>query len=359
LAIAVAAVVTLFAATAIVPPDFALAREAIIDCAPVGNARPVCGFHNPEDLALLPGGRFAVISQMGRIEGFTPGTIAFYDIETGAHAVAFPLADFAAPPSEGWGDPSCPSAPPKLSPHGLSLGTRPDGKLALLVVNHGREAVEFFEVSHTATVPQLTWRGCVMAPDPLFMNDVVALPDGGFVATHMFPRGREKSSGLKALLGGNTGYVIEWHAGQELHKVAGSDSVMPNGIEASSDGKSLYVAAYLENEVFMFSRREGKITARTALKRPDNLSWSPDGTLLAASHDATLSEMLECHGIEHGACGAGFSIVAIDPKTLATRTLYRNEGPPMGAATSAIRAGDELIIGSNAGDRILRVPFPK
>ena len=29
-------------------------REAIIDCTPVGDARPICGFQNPEDLALLP-----------------------------------------------------------------------------------------------------------------------------------------------------------------------------------------------------------------------------------------------------------------------------------------------------------------
>ena len=341
------------------PTRFAHASEPIVDCVPVGNAHPICGFHNPEDLALLPGGRFLVVSEMGRLEGFTPGTIVLYELETGTLTIAFPLADLAQEPSEGWGDASCPSAPPKLSPHGLSLGTRPDGKLQLLVVNHGREAVEFFEISDTATVPQLTWRGCVMAPDPLFMNDVASLPDGGFVATHMFPRGNEKSAGLRGMLGGATGYVVEWHAGKGLVKVQGSDADMPNGIEASADGKDLFVAAYLKNEVFRFSRSEGRVTARTALKRPDNLSWSPDGSLLAASHDAMLSEMLDCRNIERGACGAAFSIVAIDPATLATRSLYQHEGAPMGAATSAIRVGDDLFIGTNAGDRILRVPFPK
>jgi len=35
------------------------------------------------------------------------------------------------------------------------------------------------------------------------------------------------------------GYVLEWQPADGFHKVAGSDGRMPNGIEASKDGKSL------------------------------------------------------------------------------------------------------------------------
>ena len=45
---------------------------------------------------------------------------------------------------EGWGTPDCPGEPDKaFAPHGIHLSRRGDGRLQLLVVNHGgREAIE-------------------------------------------------------------------------------------------------------------------------------------------------------------------------------------------------------------------------
>ena len=45
----------------------------------------------------------------------------------------------------------------------------------------------------------------------------------------------------------------------------------------------------------------------------------------------------------------------LDPERMTAVALYENAGPPMGAGTSALRIGDELVIGSFAGDRLLRV----
>ena len=36
--------------------------------------------------------------------------------------------------------------------------------------------------------------------------------------------------------------------------------------------------------------------------------------------------------------------------------MFANEGAPMGAGTVALEVGDELLIASFAGDRIIRVP---
>ena len=88
---------------------------------------------------------------------------------------------------------------------------------------------------------------------------------------------------------------------------------------------------------------------------PDNSSWAPDGRLLVASFTGPLWETLRCNGIERGACPAAFEIVAVDPESLATETIYRGRGAPMGAGTVGLRVGDELFVGSFAGDRILRV----
>jgi hypothetical protein len=123
---------------------------AITDCVAKGNARPACTFQNPEDFALLPDGRTLVISQMGRHDGTVPGNLGFLDLQSKWVTLAW-AGQFATKSgvAEGWGDPQCPGPPgAAFSPHGVSLGRRPDGKLELLVVNHGgRESVEFFEVA--------------------------------------------------------------------------------------------------------------------------------------------------------------------------------------------------------------------
>jgi hypothetical protein len=152
--------------------------------------------------------------------------------------------------------------------------------------------------------------------------------------------------------------VLEWHAGSGFAQVPGSDGAMPNGIEAAPDGESLYVDMYMGNEVRKIARKSGELLATVEIASPDNVQWSPDGTLLVASHNAPIREVLACGELEHGACPFHYAIVALDPDTLAPKALYENSGPPMGAGTAALKIGDELVIGSFAGDRIVRVKLP-
>jgi hypothetical protein len=331
-------------------------REPVIDCSPAADARPVCGFKNPEDLALLPGTSTLVISQMGRGDmSGASGSLVFFDLTNDAISPAYPTESASDPTATpGWGDAACTEPPgKKLAPHGISLAKRPDGALALYVVNHGREAIELFEVD--ASEPGLEWRGCVPAPDGIFLNDVAALPDGGFVTTHMFPRGGTYMALFKGMIGLTTGVVLEWHPGASFTEVPGSAGAMPNGIETSPDGEAIYVDMYLGNEVRKIARKTGEQLATVEIASPDNVLWSPDGTLLVASHNAPIREVMACGELEHGSCPFHYSIVALDPETLEPKALYENAGPPMGAGTAAIKVGDELIIGSFAGDRIVRV----
>jgi hypothetical protein len=335
-------------------------REPVTECTAVGPARPVCGFKNPEDLALLPGTSTLVISQMGRGDmSASSGSLVFFDLTSDAITPAYPLESASDPtPTPGWGDPACKEPPArKLAPHGISLARRPDGALALWVVNHGREAIELFEVD--TAEPGLDWRGCVPAPEGRFLNDVAALPDGGFVATHMFTPGWTYWALARGLLGLSTGVVLEWHPDSGFAEVPGSEGAMPNGIEASPDGESLYVDMYLGNEVRKIARKSGELLATVEIASPDNVAWSPDGTLLVASHNAPIREVMACGELEHGACPFHYAILALDPDTLEARALYENAGPPMGAGTAALKIGDELIVGTFAGDRIVRVKLTK
>lgn len=345
--------------------------EPILDCAPRAGAVPICGFHQPEDLVALPGGRWLLASQMGAMDGSRPGSLALFDVESGAISRLFPPAEEGyepgdAAPAAGWGDPACPGPPSaSFSPHGIDLVARADGELALLVVNHGgREAVEMFEVQGASEggAPSLSWRGCAVAPERAYLNDVAGLADGSFLVSHMFPRSTGLRSGiymaLGMFLGMDTGYVLSWHPEAGFRQVFGTETAFPNGVETSADGRSLFVASTLGGEVRRIARDTGELEGRAAMPRPDNLTWTSDGRLLVASHTATFSQMQGCQGLERGTCAAPFAIVEIDPDSMATRVLFDGSGSPMGAGTVGLQVGGELFIGSFGGDRILRVPFP-
>jgi hypothetical protein len=334
-------------------------QPPILDCAPATDARPICGFHNPEDIALLPKAGALVVSQMGALDGGKPGSLAFFDLASESRTVAY-QGDVNGTPQRFWGDPECPGPPgPAFSPHGLDLATRADGALQLLVVNHGgRESVELFEVSDSPGAPALVWRGCVLAPPDALLNDVAALPDGGFVTTKFLSKSHPNLDSLLGLLRISTGYVLEWQPDTGFRRLPGTDAPLPNGIAVSRDGETLFVDEYLADEVRKISRKTGALLGSADIASPDNLNWTPDGKLLVASHNAPLNEIVACADVAKGQCPFHFSIVLLDPERMKGFDLYENTGPPMGAGTSALLIGNQLLIGSFAGDRLLRVTLP-
>jgi len=332
------------------------ALAPVTDCAPRGNARPICGFQNPEDLALLPDGHTLVVSEYGALDGERSGRLALLDLRSEQRSVLFEAGD-ANGAQERWGDPACPGAPVRFSPHGIDLSRRADGRLQLLAVQHaGRESVEFFELSREGQRWRAAWRGCAVAPEKSWLNDVVALPEGGFLATHMMPRGE-----LSALFTAHQGpppargHVLEWQLASGFRVVEGTQSALPNGIELSADGTQIFLNAAGNGAVWRIERETGRVGARVDVVGLDNSTWDARGRLLVASLTAATSEFGVCNRLERGACPLAFEIVEIDPATLSTRVLYRGEGAPMGGGTVGLRVGDELFIGSYAGDRILRV----
>src|SRR4029453_16024889 len=90
---------------------------------------------------------------------------------------------------------TCPGPPDaafkaKFLTHGLYLQTGRNSVHRLYVVAHGgRESIEVFDVDARERTPVLTWIGCAVAPDPVGLNSVRGLPDGGFIATNFQPRG--------------------------------------------------------------------------------------------------------------------------------------------------------------------------
>src|SRR5438552_6339285 len=84
--------------------------EPITSCDPIGAATPLCGFQNPEDLALLPDRRHVLVSEYGN-NGEHPGRISLLDLESGRHETLFAGGEPAAPGP--WGAPDCEGPPSK------------------------------------------------------------------------------------------------------------------------------------------------------------------------------------------------------------------------------------------------------
>lgn len=355
--------------------------EALPPCDPAQEEAGLafCDLRNPEDLALLPGRAWIVVSQMARLDAdpeadaeadpasARPGDLLAIRLADGARRRLFPpnAADpdtpWPPPPTEErWGDGACPGPPDpaRFLPHGIDVGSDHRGRARLAVVNHGgREAVEIFEIG-ARTTPSLEWRGCVPMPAGMMMNDVAWHPAGGFVVTNFSPplEGRGLGTlwtGFEIMTGRETGSVLRWTPEAGLAEIGNSRGSAPNGVAVAPDGSEIFVAEWGAKSVFRlrFDGDGEPLRDAVALEHsPDNLSWTRDGRLLAAGQGGGMLKVLGCNEIEEGACGIDYGVYSIDPVSLEARRLYDGKG----AASVALEVDDEVLVGSFVGDRIER-----
>ena len=307
-----------------------------LPCDTVGEIRFICNLISPEDLAVVPGSAWVIAS--GNRAG---GRLHLVSVRDKTATALFP----GATSSEQLDAATYPTCPGPMDPdegdafnaHGLYLEPGQDAVHTLYVVHHGnRESIEVFEVDARAR-PTLAWVGCAVAPEPLRLNGVVALPEGGFAAT---------SPG--------TGDVWEWQTDSGWMQIPGSEDTAPNGLEVSTDGRWLYIAGWAEEKLTRLSRGRTPVQKEViALDfRPDNLRMSLDGAVIfTAGHSNIQTPRRPLEEFSN--------IATIDPDTLAVRRVFQHpaiEG--FVASTTAIQIGDEMWLGSHRGERIAYFPAP-
>jgi hypothetical protein len=316
-------------------------------CVQQGNTQYVCGQTAPEDLVLVPGGEWVIASVYGGTGG-----IRIINTKDKSTTAGYPAPSAREELDKKTYD-TCPGPPDaeqkaNMRTHGLAIREGRNMRHTLYVVNHTkRESIEVFELNANVRPPLLTWIGCAVVPDPIGLNSVVPLPDGGFIGTDYLAR-NDNTARARMTAGEVNGALWEWHTGKGWTKVAGSDASGPNGLELSKDGKTLFVNAWGGQSFFRLSLDQTPVKRDTVQLdfRPDNVRWAPDGSLFVI-----------------GQGGAGqmqtTRIVKIDPATLKiTEVLTRLNTPEFGAGTVAIQIGKELWIGSYRGDRLAIVPAP-
>ena len=333
-----------------VPPD----ATPPPPCVATATQAPICGLRAPEDLDTLWESQLLVV-QMRGMTGKGESNFATIDAETAAVRVLPQRESAGAPP---WGDGSCRGPDRTPGFHGFDRWTGPDGRVRIVVVNHGtRSTIERYRVDADRATASLAWEGCVTVPSDIELNDVAALPGDGFAATVMGEaRHFGNAEGLEFLLSGEiTGQLVTWSPAKGWERLAGSRAAFPNGVVASPDGRTLWFAAWTGREVLRYDRDTDTVAGRVRLGfLPDNLSWSREGTILTAGIPSAAS-VRECWIKGAEVCDDAFEVSEIDPAAMTARTIASGPAGQLGGASVAVRLGEALYVGAFSGDRVLRI----
>ena len=312
------------------------------------------GVPTPEDLVQIPGTDWLIGSGLADFETPEPfsGNLSLID---GASRTATVIA---IDPEDGARAPymacSAPPDPARFSAHGLDTLSTADGMSTLFVVGHGdREAIEVFDVDATAEVPEVTWIGCIPAPDGAFNNSVASLPDGRLVVTDFLHGGAQ----IEDLYAGKvTGAVYMWTPGGTFEKLPGTDLSGPNGIAVTPDMEYIFVADSGTASVLRFKLAATK-TPPVAIDpglRTDNIRWSPDGRLLLAGpipDPACQSEGATCREMQ--------AVTALDTATLELEPLIAfSASAGFDYLSSAFITDGTLWLGSPNGMGVVYTDLP-
>lgn len=330
-------------------------------CAPAGEYEFVCGPTNAEDLVVIPGTAWVIASGMAQ-----GAPIYLVDSRTRSWSGLYP-ADSADSELDAATYASCPGEPDlgNFTTHGLSLRQHADGSMTLYAVSHGaREAIEVFAIRNPSATPALAWVGCVPMPEGLEANSVASFADGSLVATVLIHPGRTFED---SVAGRPTGAVYKWSPGQDTFTlIEGTALPGNNGIEVSANGSEFFVVSSGLLTIVAFENTNPSRQLRSTVPLeivPDNVHMAPDGRLVTAG---TVIEQPSCgefpspaeFDIEaYAQCPRGFIAYAIDPASMRSEILARGAATPsFSNATMAVEVGDEVWVGTFAGDRIAIVP---
>ncbi len=312
-----------------------------------GRCHLVEGPVGPEDLTIHPRTGVAYISACDRRAVSSgrpvPGAIFAYDLNA---ADARPIN-------------LTPNADITFQPHGLSLWTGTDGREVLYVINHPPPSTG--KPPHTVEVFDLTdgtlvHRASVTDPLLVMPNDLVAVGYDRFYLTntHHHPPGRMQT--LETFLQVPGAQVVLFADGKFRPAIDGL--VLPNGINASADGRTIYVATTTPRSVLVYDRNPSTdaLTRRDAIfvgSGADNIEVDADGGLWIGAHPkllllnsvrddpSVLAPSQVLHVSRDG--GSGYRVDEV----------YLNAGEQISAASVAAVRGRRLLIGQIFGNGIL------
>ena len=328
-----------------------------------------CGFQNPEDLSKLPDERHILVSEFGAIIPLSPenipGYLSLLDTFDGSKKqldITMGLND--------WGNPDCKRDGMTFSPHGIDVNQRLDGRYQLAVVNHmPNESIEMFELIQSKDNWSLIWRGCVLAPDHGYFNDVALKSDGSLYVSQMYDK--ESSLFQLAIFDStkiDTGYVYYWEKNKNFQKLKNTDGAFPNGVELSQDERSLFINYAFGNKTSKYSLITQEIEYSIDIDGiPDNITIDDQYLWIGAQDNSGLDSLIYCGVFAEKVfdnpnikqCPLPFAGYQLKQSDLTLVNTYAYSDTVMGTATVALPMNGKLYFGTYHGDRIASVDLKK
>jgi hypothetical protein len=320
------------------------------------------GLQNPEDLAIISGSEWVITSAMSE-PNVGEAQSSFINMRTHEVRPAYPVnCEFELDVAR-FGDVSPPDA---IQFHGLDVVLNENGTHTLYQVNHplwsgsasdkgvGRESVEVFEIDLKPNGPSLRWIGGVVSPSYVFGNEVCGLPEGGFALTNICSGGPTEFSSIAS--GGISGHVLEWHDRDTGWRVVeGTDVNAPNGIAISLDGEFYFIASWASMEFHRISRTDPHGSRKTVFTGAllDNITWTPDGSLLVAGQLSNAIDVMNKVTSGHNKLVCPFQAIKIHPETLEVTTLF-TANPGDRTASTVLQVNDhEVWTSAGVTDEVL------
>ncbi|XP_045159588.2 serum paraoxonase/arylesterase 1-like [Mercenaria mercenaria] len=223
------------------------------------------------------------------------------------------------------------------------------GKMYLYTLTHPskEDRVEVFEMTSPT---ELTYIRTITDPLFTFMNDLVAVGKDKFYITKFWQSRDTYMEAAEMYLRLKTGGVM-YYDGKKARQVV-SDLQMPNGINISPDGKTVYVSEFDAKKLLGFSRDSTNNLQKSwevyTDTMPDNIEVDPDtGDLYIGCHPIAykiIDSVLNLFGFAYPSQVLRFKMR--DNMVSEIEEIYADDGSELKASTAATYANGKLVIGT-------------
>ena len=247
----------------------------------------------------------------------------------------------------------------EFNPHGIGLWRGKDGSLLLFAVNHRRDGhfVEIFEKKENRLIHRESISGALMHSP----NDVVPTGPRTFYVTNDHGNTTEFGRMIEEYLQLAKGFVLFYDG--DAFQIVAEGLAYANGINLSPDGRTVYAAATVGQEVLAYDREKqtGKLTLRDSIglgTGPDNIDVDETGDLWIGCHPKLLTFVKYSKDPEQLSPSQVLKVVVREPGEYNVEEIYLSNGEALSGSSVAAVYEDILLIGSVFDKGFLRCRVP-
>ncbi len=191
-------------------------------------------------------------------------------------------------------------------------------------------------------------------PTRTLANAVTSLP-GGRLVVSSFHDPADKDAWPRMARGEPTGSLWLWRPRLGFSRIESGPISGANGVEASADGRTLYVSAWSAAKLVVLDLNSGRRRDIPLGFLPDNVKRAPDGSLLVGGQRTTVDSIAACHGPQ---CPQPWIIARVDPVRGAVTPLVTRSGDQaINYACTGLEVGGTLYITARGDRRVAYLPM--